>query len=66
MLPDDGQRDAASMATALRHLSQQRPPSSVVVPGLLDGLGSVERLARRWLGRDEAEDGTLTLPRRRL
>jgi predicted glycosyltransferase len=66
MLADDGQRDAGSMATALRHLSQQRPPSAVVVPGLLDGLGSVERLSRRWLGRNEAEDGTLSLSRRRL
>jgi predicted glycosyltransferase len=66
MLPDDGQRDAARMATALRHLSQQRPPSSVVVPGLLDGLGSVERLARRWLGRDETPQRMLALPRRRL
>jgi predicted glycosyltransferase len=66
MLADDGQRDAGAMATALRQLSQQRPPSAVVVPGLLDGLGSVERLARRWLGRDEVEEGTLRLTRRRL
>lgn len=66
MLADDGRREPASMATALRQLSQQRPPSAIVVPGLLDGLGSVERLARRWLGRDEVEEGTLRLTRRRL
>ena len=50
MLVDDGHREAKSMATALRHLQQQSQPSSVVIPGLLDGLPSVNRLARRWLG----------------
>jgi predicted glycosyltransferase len=45
MLPGDGDRDPRKMATALRHLPQQRRPSEVVVPGLLDGLESVERLA---------------------
>ena len=51
MLPDDGERRAADMATALRHLPQQPLPSSVVVPGLLDGAENVVRLARRWQGR---------------
>jgi hypothetical protein len=37
------------MATALRHLPQQPKPSSVVVPGLLDGRENVVRLARKWL-----------------
>ncbi|NYZ13043.1 hypothetical protein HL658_10800 [Azospirillum sp. RWY-5-1] len=49
MLVDDGVRDAHAMATALRQLPQQAPPSSVVVPGLLDGLENVNRLAERWL-----------------
>jgi predicted glycosyltransferase len=49
MLVDTGGRDAKTMATALRHLPQQSRPSSVVVPGLLDGLPNVNRLARRWL-----------------
>jgi predicted glycosyltransferase len=44
MLVDDDRRDVKSMATALRHLPQQRTPSSVVVPGLLDGLPNVARL----------------------
>lgn len=51
MLVDDGVRRAADMATALRQLPQQAPPSSVVVPGLLDGLDNVNRLAERHLHR---------------
>ena len=47
MLSDDGKRSAADMATALRNLPQQRRPSDVVVPGLLDGLPNVNRLATR-------------------
>ena len=47
MLADDGLRLAREMATALRHLPQQNRPSDVVVPGLLDGLPNVNRLARR-------------------
>ena len=46
-LEDDGLRDANTMATALRHLPQQRRPSEVIVPGLLDGLDSVNRLFDR-------------------
>jgi predicted glycosyltransferase len=49
MLADNGKRDARTMATALRHLPQQAAPSRVVVPGLLDGLGNVNRLAARLL-----------------
>ncbi len=50
-LHDDGTRDAATMATALRQLPQQGRPSDVVVPGLLDGLENVNRLAERLLAR---------------
>ena len=49
ILVDDGDRDAWMMATALRHLPQQGRPSDVVVPGLLDGLTSVNRLVGRAL-----------------
>lgn len=51
MLDPNGERDAWAMATALRQLSQQRRPSDVVVPGLLDGLENVNRLAGRVLNR---------------
>jgi predicted glycosyltransferase len=44
MLEDDGDRDWRQMATALRQLPQQALPSQVVVPGLLDGLGNINRL----------------------
>ena len=50
LLADDGDRDARRMVTALRQLRQQKLPSEVVVPGLLDGLDSVHRLAAPWLG----------------
>jgi predicted glycosyltransferase len=49
MLADDGVRDPRAMAEALRALPHQRPPSQVIVPGLLDGLENVDRLAKRWL-----------------
>ena len=49
MLVDDDKREARTMATALRRLPQQSTPSSVVVPGLLDGLPNVARLVRRAL-----------------
>ena len=49
MLLDDGERKAKTMATALRALPQQSLPSSVVVPGLLDGRDNVTKLAAQWL-----------------
>ena len=45
MLEDDEVRDWRRMATALRQLPQQSLPSDVVVPGLMDGLENVNRLA---------------------
>jgi predicted glycosyltransferase len=51
MLPEDGPHDPRVMATALRQLPQQRRPSEVVVPGLLDGLANVNRLVDHWLAR---------------
>ena len=51
MLDPLGPRDTSVMATALRTLPQQSPPSSVVVPGLLDGLKNVNLLAKRLINR---------------
>jgi len=42
---DSDAPDWSLMATALRHLPQQGLPSEVVLPGLLDGLNNVNRLA---------------------
>ncbi len=61
MLVDDGRRDPRLMATALRHLAQQRKPSQTVIPGLLEGLESVNRLAAKWLYREEAQPGLVAL-----
>ena len=44
VLEDDGIYHPAVMAAALRDLPSQKPPSQVVVPGLLDGLANVNRL----------------------
>jgi predicted glycosyltransferase len=51
MLSDENARDPVRMAAALLQLTQQAAPSSVVVPGLLDGMRSVNRLTRKWLSR---------------
>jgi len=51
MLDPDQPKYPQVMATALRHLPQQPRPSEVVVPGLLDGLANVNRLAARLLTR---------------
>ena len=49
MLADDGRYEPAVMAAALRHLPRQNRPSEVVVPGLLEGLVNVARLAAPWV-----------------
>ena len=51
MLADENARDPAKMSAALLQLTQQAPPSAVVVPGLLDGMLNVDKLARKWLER---------------
>jgi predicted glycosyltransferase len=52
MLPETRGRDPQSMAAALRRLVNQPPPSSAVIPGLLDGMLNVNKLAKKWLDRD--------------
>jgi predicted glycosyltransferase len=54
MLRTNGARDTDAMVTALRQLSQQAPPSAGIVPGLLDGLDNVQKLARRIMDRAPA------------
>ncbi|MFQ5785734.1 MAG: glycosyltransferase family protein [Alphaproteobacteria bacterium] len=57
MLIDDGRRDPFAMATALRHLPQQRPPSETVVPGLLDGFVNLNRLVALSLAGRQKREG---------
>ena len=47
MLDPERARDTGAMVTALRQLRQQPAPLRSVVPGLLDGLPNVHRLAQR-------------------
>jgi predicted glycosyltransferase len=54
VLRANGARDTGAMVTALRQLSQQAPPSAGIVPGLLDGLDNVQKLARRIMDRTPA------------
>jgi predicted glycosyltransferase len=51
MLPEDDSKDAGLMARALRQLPDQPPPSHNMMPGMLDGLMSVERLVAAWVAR---------------
>ena len=55
MLSEQEGRDPRVMAAALRHLTEQAAPSTVVIPGLLDGMPSVNRRTRKWL--DEGRAG---------
>jgi predicted glycosyltransferase len=59
-LPDDGTRDPAVMAAALRALPRQGLPSEVVVPGLLEGLPNVCRLVAPWIASDESDSAPAT------
>jgi predicted glycosyltransferase len=54
MLPEERGRNPRVMALALRRLIDQPPPSSVVIPGLLDGMANLNRLAKKWLDRGRA------------
>jgi len=51
MLPEERARDPHVMAIALRRLTNQPAPSNAVIPGLLDGMPNVNRLAKKWLDR---------------
>jgi predicted glycosyltransferase len=53
MLADDGRYDPTVMAAALRRLPRQNRPSDVVVPGLLEGLVNVARLAAPWVEKSQ-------------
>jgi hypothetical protein len=49
MLDPDLGRDPVKMATALKHLPDQQPPSVISIPGLLDGHENVASLIRHRL-----------------
>jgi predicted glycosyltransferase len=49
MLSESEGRDPRTMSGALRRLTRQPRPSAAFIPGLLDGMPTVDRLARYWL-----------------
>jgi predicted glycosyltransferase len=49
MLVDDDRRDPKLMARALHSLPEQNLPSETVIPGLLGGLETLNRLSAKWL-----------------
>ena len=62
MLDADNGRLPQFMATALRQLPQQRAPSDVVVPGLLDGLPNVIKLVARTFARTNRGPASIDSP----
>jgi predicted glycosyltransferase len=62
MLDADAGRLPQFMATALRQLPQQRAPSDVVVPGLLDGLPNVIKLVARTFARTHRGPASIDAP----
>ena len=63
MLAADTERDPNRMAAALRELPDQPRPSSVHVPGLLDGLSVISGMVDQWLSAapEDREPTKLTL-----
>jgi len=61
MLLDDGKRDPAVMASAIRHLQFQQRPSSVHIPGLLDGLSEINAVFDGWFSNAPEPEPKLTL-----
>lgn len=49
MIVDDGSRDPKEMARAIRELPHRPKPSEVHLPGLLDGLSSINGTVDQWL-----------------
>jgi predicted glycosyltransferase len=49
MLSESEGRDPRTMSAALRRLTRQPRPSAAFIPGLLDGMPTVNRLAQYWL-----------------
>ncbi|MFQ5994476.1 MAG: glycosyltransferase family protein [Acidiferrobacterales bacterium] len=55
MLTNGEDRDPYRMANALRQLPQQNRPSSVIVPGLLEGLDNIYRMVEAWTPEEVSE-----------
>ncbi len=53
MLDDNGKLDPELMAKAIKQMPQQKKPSEIIVPGLLQGLENVNRLVQPWIEKKE-------------
>lgn len=60
MLLDDDPRRPEDMANAIRGLEHQRPPSAIHIPGLLDGLSTINTQLDTWLS-DHGTDTTASV-----
>jgi len=52
MLDSRERMDPKLMATSLKNLPSQNPPSVTVVPGLLEGLDNISKLLQQWLSKE--------------
>jgi predicted glycosyltransferase len=62
MLVEDGVRNPAKMAEALRRLPEQSKPSDVHMPGMLDGLSVINGMVDEWLGDRHSDPAGLSKP----
>ena len=56
MLNYDNEPDPKMMATALCQLTQQNPPSEIILPGLLDGLQNINRLVSQYIAKSHRQE----------
>ena len=56
MLNYDNEPDPKMMATALCQLTQQNPPSEIILPGLLDGLQNINRLVSQNIAKSRRQE----------
>jgi len=59
MIVDDGTRDPHKMAKAIRELPGRPRPSEVHLPGLLDGLSTINAVVDRWLSAPQPAKASL-------
>ncbi|MBT3558957.1 MAG: hypothetical protein HN644_02360 [Rhodospirillales bacterium] len=55
MLLDDDERRPEDMAHAIEGLEHQAPPSAIHIPGLLDGLSTINAVVDRWASESPTE-----------
>ncbi len=59
MVVDDGSRDPNQMARAISDLPNRPKPSEVHVPGLLDGLSTINGIVDQWLNMGQSAEPAL-------